>query len=285
MKCDGLRPTCKNCQRKGVECSYIPVVRRRGPGKKKKAADARPKKTNKRLESEKQAKGKGKDRAGESTDVSTQETELSSLNPEASGSGLQVEGGSSQQFSPAFSQSGPSRELYLPSPLQRMQSPQAAQRSSSALPVDPNISPFPSGSLSLPLYPAEQFPPPYGQSPPFPGGGLFLPGQSPTMGTRDIVDPYAGVGINTTESAGSSGMIMDVGAHPRVPLHGTARTASMFSSGPSSSEGELGRQSRRRRTSKRTRTDDGVRAMEQELEEGEIDEGGPSGSGASGPRR
>ncbi|EJC98447.1 uncharacterized protein FOMMEDRAFT_96407, partial [Fomitiporia mediterranea MF3/22] len=29
MKCDGLRPTCRNCQRKNVACSYIPVVRRR----------------------------------------------------------------------------------------------------------------------------------------------------------------------------------------------------------------------------------------------------------------
>nr|QWQ79350.1 Zn 2Cys6 transcription factor [Sanghuangporus sanghuang] len=39
MKCDGLRPTCKNCQRKGHQCEYIEEVRRRGPGKKKKAIE------------------------------------------------------------------------------------------------------------------------------------------------------------------------------------------------------------------------------------------------------
>ena len=61
MKCDGLRPTCKNCQKKNVVCHYIPVVRRRGPGKKQKAIDARPKKTNKRLKSDEQHdKGKGR---------------------------------------------------------------------------------------------------------------------------------------------------------------------------------------------------------------------------------
>ncbi|KAL5519800.1 hypothetical protein ACEPAG_1460 [Sanghuangporus baumii] len=274
MKCDGLRPTCKNCARKGNECTYIEEVRRRGPGKKKKAIDARPKKSNKRIEAQRQAKGKGKDKAAGSTDVSTQETEAGSWQSEASGSGLQVEGAGMQQFTSAIGQGGPSGGLYLPSPLQQMQSSPVVEGSTSTLPGGPNISPFPSGSLSLPLYPPEQFPPPYGQSPPFAGGNVFLPGQSPEMHTRDIVDPYAGVGVNISESGGSSIMMSE------VSLPGTSRTASMSSSGSSSSDGELGRQSRRRRTSKRART---VTRRARELEEGEIDEGGPSGSG--GPRR
>ncbi|KAL5482405.1 hypothetical protein ACEPAI_8999 [Sanghuangporus weigelae] len=274
MKCDGLRPTCRNCARKGNECKYIEEVRRRGPGKKKKAIDARPKKLNKRIEAERQAKRKGKDKATGSTDVSTQETETGSWQSEASGSGLQAEGAATQQFTSAIGQGGPSGGLYLPSPLQQMQSSPVIEGSTPALPGGPNISPFPSGSLSLPLYSPEQFPPPYGQSPPFAGGNVFLPGQSPGMHTRDIVDSYAGVGVNISESGGSSIMMSE------VSLPDTSRTASMSSSGSSSSDGELERQSRRRRTSKRART---VTRRARELEEGEIDEGGPPDSG--GPQR
>jgi hypothetical protein len=36
IRCDGERPTCSHCQRRNLACSYDAVIRRRGPGKKKK---------------------------------------------------------------------------------------------------------------------------------------------------------------------------------------------------------------------------------------------------------
>jgi len=36
LKCDGQRPTCDNCSKRGETCSYDDTVRRRGPGKRTK---------------------------------------------------------------------------------------------------------------------------------------------------------------------------------------------------------------------------------------------------------
>ncbi|KAJ9114258.1 hypothetical protein QFC22_005710 [Naganishia vaughanmartiniae] len=35
LKCDGTRPTCAHCDKRGLECSYDEKIRRRGPGKRK----------------------------------------------------------------------------------------------------------------------------------------------------------------------------------------------------------------------------------------------------------
>ncbi|KAI9315334.1 hypothetical protein BX666DRAFT_1817538, partial [Dichotomocladium elegans] len=31
VKCDGIKPTCTNCHKSGRECTYNPVVKKRGP--------------------------------------------------------------------------------------------------------------------------------------------------------------------------------------------------------------------------------------------------------------
>ncbi|KZS93733.1 hypothetical protein SISNIDRAFT_67184 [Sistotremastrum niveocremeum HHB9708] len=38
LRCDGNRPTCHTCEKKGVECQWDPAPRRRGPGKKNRNA-------------------------------------------------------------------------------------------------------------------------------------------------------------------------------------------------------------------------------------------------------
>ena len=35
MRCDGQKPACANCLRRGNACTYEPEPRRRGPAKKK----------------------------------------------------------------------------------------------------------------------------------------------------------------------------------------------------------------------------------------------------------
>ncbi|KAI5451725.1 hypothetical protein NCC49_001374 [Naganishia albida] len=35
LKCDGTRPTCSHCDKRGLTCSYDAQIRRRGPGKRK----------------------------------------------------------------------------------------------------------------------------------------------------------------------------------------------------------------------------------------------------------
>ncbi|KZV82270.1 hypothetical protein EXIGLDRAFT_350556 [Exidia glandulosa HHB12029] len=37
LKCDGGKPTCGNCERRRQPCTYDPVIKRRGPGKKTRA--------------------------------------------------------------------------------------------------------------------------------------------------------------------------------------------------------------------------------------------------------
>ena len=36
LKCDGIKPSCDNCHKRGVDCSYDEAPRRRGPGKRTK---------------------------------------------------------------------------------------------------------------------------------------------------------------------------------------------------------------------------------------------------------
>ncbi|KAF8577045.1 hypothetical protein K439DRAFT_588198 [Ramaria rubella] len=40
IKCDGGRPTCYNCARRSLDCTYDPEVRRRGPGRKNRSVSA-----------------------------------------------------------------------------------------------------------------------------------------------------------------------------------------------------------------------------------------------------
>lgn len=49
LKCNGARPRCGHCVKRGGDCEYSKEIRRRGPGKKQKLIEARPKKTNRRI--------------------------------------------------------------------------------------------------------------------------------------------------------------------------------------------------------------------------------------------
>lgn len=77
MRCDGHRPSCDNCIKKASEpCSYVDVVRRRGPGKKTKGASAREKVSNKRTrEMEKEQKKKEEEEAKRLEELRKQEKE------------------------------------------------------------------------------------------------------------------------------------------------------------------------------------------------------------------
>lgn len=77
MRCDGHRPSCDNCIKKASEpCSYVDVVRRRGPGKKTKGASAREKVSNKRTrETEKEQKKKEAEEAKRLEELRKQEKE------------------------------------------------------------------------------------------------------------------------------------------------------------------------------------------------------------------
>jgi hypothetical protein len=41
LRCDGEKPSCKNCTQRNYECEYVSTQRRRGPGKAKKGSRSR----------------------------------------------------------------------------------------------------------------------------------------------------------------------------------------------------------------------------------------------------
>ena len=71
LRCNGEKPSCYNCTVRKFECEYVPVQRRRGPGKA-------PKGSRKRGGGRMEGKGGGSERPS----VAVAEHELESLAPE-----------------------------------------------------------------------------------------------------------------------------------------------------------------------------------------------------------
>lgn len=245
MKCDGRRPSCGNCSKRTEACVYINEVRRRGPGKKKKLVAARPKKTNKAIESGtapvpgKQSRNRGKAKQDfiEGSSGHADENEQAQLPPELQGHPGILPGANT--------------DLFLPSMIQ-------PELSSTQLTSD----------QSPPFHP-QQFAPSF--SPPIPfyrspqgfAPELYPPGQaSPPFVSADVLDPVL-TGGRQEGSGVEVPMLPDAGTS-------TTRTASMVSSGPSSSESETRKSGRTSHSTKRART--GARGGEG----GEQSRAGPS---------
>lgn len=256
MKCDGRRPSCGNCSKRREACQYINEVRRRGPGKRKKLVAARPKKTNKMIESgtdpvpeKRLVRGKGKTRS-EFEEGSSQQPEVQEeLHlPQSPRSGTHGHPGLIPNAN---------TDLFLPSMLSS-ESPSRQLTSGQSPPFRPQQ--FASASFSPPM--------PYYRSPQGFAPELYPPGQtSPPYIGADVLDPVLTGGENSLEGMMAPG---DSSCN--------TRRASMMSSGPSSSENEARKKSKRSQLTKRARTAtrDSSMAGDDGKNDNNVGEAGPS---------
>ena len=271
MRCDGLRPSCKNCLKKNEPCVYINEIRRRGPGKKQKKTETRPRRARQSKEGESgdQAKegekstrrrGKGKGRAGDTGTTSAVESDLDVAH---SMSGMEGEPSTSTQH---FVPGAQVAEIYMP-----MSHPSPDALASAPRTDDPTYAfPTPPPNAEVPFFPQSS---PYRQS-------LYLSGGSPSgfvgsgefaSGSRDRErDAPAGgsaghsgiPGPNIDPSmAANEGLVIRSGGlagssreGEETPVSATTRTSGVLSSA-SSGEGERGRGGRKR-ASKRAKRDE-----------------------------